>query len=41
MNIQEKGKEKEKREKQTIRDSTIENKLRIDGGRWVCDGLSG
>ena len=41
MSIEE-GEGREKREaKQTPRDSRIENKLRVDGGREVGDGLDG
>ena len=41
MNIGEGEKEK-KRERETShkRLLTIENKLRVDGGRWVGDGLN-
>ena len=32
---------KEERGKQTTRDSMTENKLCVDGGRWVGDGQDG
>ena len=31
----------EKRGKQTTRELVIENKVRVDGERWVGDGLDG
>ena len=35
------GGRKKERGKQTIETLKIENKLRIDGERWVGDGLDG